>query len=217
MDPRWKHPFTCLLAGPTGSGKTHFACQLIKHADELISSPPEHIMWIYDNDDPESVACIPHNVELTKDLDSIDGLSPNERHLIIVDDKMTDDETAEKMEALFTQGSHHKNISVVYIIQNLFNRHKRHRTISLNTHYLVVFKNPRDRTQIQTLARQTHPGNSKFVLEAYNLATEKPHGYLLLDLHQNTDEAIRLRTEVFEYPQRVFIPNKKKKVMKGYK
>ncbi len=209
MDPRWKHPFTCILSGPTGCGKTHFARQLIKYAADLITPPPEHILWIYDNDDPESTAGIPKYVELTKDVDSINLLSADKRHLVIVDDKMMDDETAEKMEQLFTRGSHHRNLSVVYIIQNLFNKHKRHRTISVNTHYLVIFKNPRDRTQIEVLARQTHPGNSKFVLESYNKATAKPYGYLLLDLHQKTDDAIRLRTDIFDYPQVVFIPNNK--------
>jgi hypothetical protein len=39
---------------------------------------------------------------------------------------------------------HHRNISVMYIVQNLFHRGKHHRTIGLNAHYMVVFKNPRD-------------------------------------------------------------------------
>jgi hypothetical protein len=42
----------------------------------------------------------------------------------------------------------------MYIVQNLFHRWKHHRTISLNAHYMVVLKNPRDVSQIMALADQ---------------------------------------------------------------
>ncbi|KAG8238309.1 hypothetical protein J437_LFUL017844 [Ladona fulva] len=83
---------------------------------------------------------------------------------------------------LFTKGSHHRNLSVIHLTQNLFHQGKGARDISLNTHYIVYFKNPRDRSQIFHLSRQLHPENPKFVQESYNDATEKPHGYLFIDL-----------------------------------
>ena len=79
-----------------------------------------------------------------------------------------------------TKGSH-LNMSVVYIVQNLFDKGKHHRTISLNTHYLVCFKNPRDSTPIQTLARQIFPGRSHLVLEAFALDTDQAYGYLFFE------------------------------------
>src|SRR5258706_1291764 len=50
--------------------------------------------------------------------------------------------------------SHHRNVSVLYLTQNLFFKSKHSRTMSLNSHYIIVFKNPRDVTQIKTLAAQ---------------------------------------------------------------
>ena len=47
--------------------------------------------------------------------------------------------------------------SVMYIVQNLFHRGKHHRTISLNAHYMVLFKNPRYVSQIMALAHQMYP------------------------------------------------------------
>jgi len=44
--------------------------------------------------------------------------------------------------------------SVVYVVQNLFDRDKYHKTISLNVHYPVLFNNPRDKSQIEVLSRQ---------------------------------------------------------------
>ena len=39
------------------------------------------------------------------------------------------------------------------LVQNLFPKNKETRTISLNAHYMVVFKNPRDKSQISHLTR----------------------------------------------------------------
>ena len=54
----------------------------------------------------------------------------------------------------FTRKAHHRNISVLYITQNFFDRSLQHRTISLKAHHLVLFKNPRDKSQITVLSRQ---------------------------------------------------------------
>jgi len=71
---------------------------------------------------------------------------------LILDDLMN--ETNQSVTDLFTKGSHHRDLSVVYIVQNLFNNGKEHRTISLNSHYIAVFKNSRNALQIIHLAKQ---------------------------------------------------------------
>ena len=110
--------------------------------------------------------------------------------------------------SLFTKGSHHRNISVIYIVQNLFDSNKNHRTISLNAHYLIIFKNPRDASQIVHLAKQMYPGQSKYVQEAFTLATNNPHGYLLVDLKQTTPDSLRMRSHIFPGEvQEVYIRN----------
>ena len=81
------------------------------------------------------------------------------------------------------------------------------RNLSLNSHYLVLFKNPRDRHQISVLARQMYPGNTKFLLEAYNDATKQAFGYLLLDLKPSTEDDLRVRTGILSRdPPVVYIP-----------
>ena len=47
MDSRLAHPFTCIVSGPTGSGKSVFTFKLIEHAQEIISPPPERILFCY--------------------------------------------------------------------------------------------------------------------------------------------------------------------------
>ena len=74
------------------------------------------------------------------------------RGLVVLDDLMA--ETDERVTNLFTKKSHHSNTSVIYLVQNLFSKNKESRTISLNSQYMIVFKNPRDVTQMTTLAKQ---------------------------------------------------------------
>jgi len=47
MDPRLKHPFTCLVAGPTGCGKSVFVSRLIQHMQNMMYPVPEKVMWCY--------------------------------------------------------------------------------------------------------------------------------------------------------------------------
>lgn len=38
---KFKHPFTCIVAGPTKVGKTEWVLKLVQYADILIVPPPE--------------------------------------------------------------------------------------------------------------------------------------------------------------------------------
>ena len=106
-------------------------------------------------------------------------------------------ESGNSVANIFTKGLHHRNVSILFLSQNLFHKSKQNRTMSLNAHYLILFKNPRDITQVATLAGQMYVGRSKFLVEAFNDATSKPFGYLLIDLKPGTPENIRVRTNIF--------------------
>jgi len=75
---------------------------------------------------------------------------------------------------LFTNGSHHRNISVILITQNLFHQGRLCRNKSLNVKYSVALKNVRDKSQFQYLARQVHPEDSDSLYKSYLDATERP-------------------------------------------
>ena len=90
---------------------------------------------------------------------------------------------------LFTRGSHHRGISVLYLTQNLFPPGKLSHTISLNSHYLVIFRNPRD-------SKQMFPGRTDYLMESFRDATSRPYGYLVIDCHQLTCENMRLRMNI---------------------
>jgi len=114
---------------------------------------------------------------------------------IVVDDHMSD--VNQLVAYIFTKISHYRNVSILYLTQNLFDKNKYARTINLNAQYLVFFKNCRDAGQFAIFARQMYPTCWKFAVEGYKDATSVPCGYLLVDLNPDQDERYRLRTNVF--------------------
>src|SRR5262249_41285503 len=123
--------------------------------------------------------------------------------LLIIDDLMS--EADERVNNIFTKYSHHQGVSVVFLTQNIF--HKKCRTMTLNSHYLVVFKNPRDNTQIHNLARQMYPSNWRYMTESFADATKKPYTYLFVDLRADTEDKMRLRSGIFPgETQYVYVP-----------
>jgi len=103
---------------------------------------------------------------------------------LIVLDHLMDSAYSTKVSELFTKGSHHRNISLVVITQNLFHQGPSSLDISLNSKYIVVFKNPRGKTQIVHLTRQVYPKNISSFHKAYLEACKFQHTYLFLDLTQ---------------------------------
>lgn len=191
MDVRWKHPFTCLIAGPSGSGKTHFVIQFISKISNLMVPVPNEIVWCYSEwqSSYEGVSGVVFQEGLPQRWEG------DKKRLVILDDLMS--EADDRVTKMFTKESHHRNMSVMFLVQNLFGKNKEQRTISLNSHYIVVFKNPRDVSQITNLGKQMYPGKLQYLLESFKDATSEPHGYLLFDLRQETPDHLRLRTRIF--------------------
>ena len=140
MGSRLAHPFTCIVSGPTGSGKSVFTLKLIEHAQEIISSPPERILFCYG--EYKKIFDNYTEVEFHDGLPDVSSFDGKKRTLLVMDDLMT--RTDDRVVDIYTKISHHKNLSVVHLTQNLFYKNKQTRTLSLNSHYIVLFKNTRD-------------------------------------------------------------------------
>ena len=116
-------------------------------------------------------------------------------NLIIIDDLQDEVANSKLVEQLFTRESHHRNLSVVYINQNLFYQGKHSRTIALNTHYTVLFRNPRAASQLRILRTQT---GLKHLEEAYkDIMKQDQFGYLVIDLSPFSRTEYKVRTHIF--------------------
>jgi hypothetical protein len=211
VDLKFKHPFTCVVSSTTGSGKSSFTLRLLQHLDSPCTEPnfSGGITWCY-----IEKSAVPRRelASLHKDVSFHECVAQNfgSDHgipcLIILDDLLNEVYSKDVCD-LFTKGNH-RNISVILITQNLFLQCRFCRDISLNAKYSVALKNVRDQSQFQYWARQVHPEDRDSVYKAYLDATERPHGYLIFDFPQDTDDHLRYRTNVFpnEYPPIIYVP-----------
>jgi hypothetical protein len=201
MSLGFEHPFTCIIAGPTKSGKTEFVKTILQALPYYIHPCPTNIVWCYGMENIDQINAI--KLVSTVNIDFIEGIpdlnifSPKDINLLIIDDLMNDVGKSKQVSDLFTKGCHHRNISIILLVQNLFHQGPKMRDIHLSTNYLVLFKNPRDKTQISHLARQAFPENPKYLLDAYKKATSKPFGYLMIDFTQTTPDECRITSKIF--------------------
>src|SRR5271156_2825886 len=199
-----------VVSRPTMSGKTTFVHALLNDK-AMFSNPPGRVYWYYGQvtDDlkrkdyilkegiPESFADIPPN------------------SVIVLDDLMHEAKDHPGVTNLFTKLVHHRNLFVINITQNFFLRTNETRTRRLNSQYLVLFKNPSDATQIAVIGRQMFPHNPSFLSHVYSEATKRPHGYIFIDLRQETDDDLRIRSRVLqrEFPMQVYKHERKVQVI----
>lgn len=206
MDLRWKHPFSAVVGGPSSSGKSVFVTKFLENLPTMCDAEFQEVYWYYGKYRPNHISTPVQFREGLPELEDFHDTSS--RKLIVVDDLMQ--ETDKRIVDLFTRGCHHGNISIFYITQNIFHQAKGQRDISLNAHYMVCFKNPRDKAQIRHLAHQVCPENPLFLQDAYRDATSRAYGYLLLDMKQDTPEEYRYRTCIFpcDSTKYAYIPRK---------
>lgn len=189
-------PTTVAVCGCTMSGKTSWVFRLLDNADSMFAIAPKEVLYCYGvyqdaYKQAGNKVSFMQGLPTNSDLDRL----PKGHNVVVLDDLMHDVSKDKGMEALFTRGAHHKNLTIIYLTQNLFS--KGSRTISLNVHYWILMRSPRDTSQIQTLGRQVFPTRSKALWEAYKDATANQYGYLCLDLSPMANEIHRMRTRIF--------------------
>ena len=201
-DLQFKHPFNAFIAGPSQCGKTTVLRQILENHSQTIAGIESKIIkvaWCYGK--WQKYYEIPlKNVEFKY----IDGCPEEDDvfgyDIIVFDDLIQKIEKCPYLAHLFTAGTHHDNQSVVVLTQNYYQKGPIADTLRKNSHYVMLFKDPGDKTIARTMSWRMYPKNFDYMLDAFEQATSQPHGYLLIDRTQNTSDDYRLRSNI--------VPNK---------
>ena len=118
--------------------------------------------------------------------------------LLALDDLIAEGGEEKALLDLFTKHSHHQNITVLYLCQDMFPPGKYAKSISRNAHYIAAFKNPRDQLGIRNLLLQSFPTQWQEVLDTFRKVTDRPNGYMLLDLHPASQDDQRVISRVLK-------------------
>jgi hypothetical protein len=216
-DTRFRTPFNCIVSGASKSGKTTFVYNVLTMADSIIDVKPKHVILFYKYMQDiyqemfakryvhELIAIESNDFNFNSIVEKVSPYKNIGGSMIIFDDSMTD--IVDEFAQIFTNISHHQNCSVIFITQNLFYKDKAYRTMSLNSHYIILMKNERDKQQIGILAKQFCPGNSTYVIQAFNEATTAPFSYLMLDFTQESPACLKLRSHIFphQFPYTIYL------------
>ena len=201
----FESPCTITLISASSGGKTSFVKRLLQNSKGMFMEDFSSIVYCYGSSwqsiFDDMLKCKP-NIIFKEGLptnEELDLLSNDREHsCLILDDLMSEINSATtKIEKLWTVHSLHFKMTVIYLTHNMYQKSPSARTISLNTQYYVLFKNHRDVQQIQHFGRQIYGNKSKYFDRAYQLATERPWGYLLVDLNTRSEDKYRLRTNIF--------------------
>jgi len=191
-------PSATIISSPSGGGKSHLACNLLFHGNEVFEKPISRII----------VVC-KHMQDIYKKLEEkyecifVESLEDCEQFLkpycvLLVDDFMNILDTPKAsiyITEFFTRRVHHEKINILLLLQCIFSKHLR--TCFINCTYLFLGRWVKNLYSVQNFARQFKPTKSKEVLECYDEATKDPYNFLLFDFHVLTPDNYRLRSGVF--------------------
>ena len=160
-NPVFHHPFTMVVSGATGTGKTEWLAKFIESATQIINPSSTSLFYCY-GEENERTAKMAQNEVLTKLISRSDSsVQPTSHslpirtfngipidsevkeeatnaggHLLMVLDDLMVNIKASYLDVLFTRGSHNWGVSVILVTQHLFS--KEIRTSRANAHYLCL-------------------------------------------------------------------------------
>ena len=142
-----QHPFTMMASGPTSCGKTTFVKNILMQ--KKIEPWPQRIVWLYKHWQPAyDIIKYALNVEFIQGIPLSLDFHPNIRNICVIDDLMSEIAKDSRITQLFTEGSHHCNLSVLILNQNMY--HNKDPTQRRNCQYLALWNCPSDKSQIMT-------------------------------------------------------------------
>ena len=202
-DIRFKENFKIFLCGPSRCGKTVFIKDLLENMSSITKQNISKVIYVYKVwqsifEDMHSQGLV--NIFLEeKDniIEKIKNLAYGEASLIIFDD-LINSKNLEEISNLFVVDGRHSNYSLIFTSQRMFVNNEYFRQISNNCDYIVVFRNPRNYSEIRTLAQQLTPIGLD-LLDIYTKATKDPFSYLLINLTQECSEDLKFISHLFDY------------------
>ena len=195
-------PSSVCIIGPSLSGKTYLVSEMIKRRNEVFEKNLKKVLYVYGHYQSlfDQLKASESDIRFTSSIEELEN-PVKVPTLIVLDDMMLEASKKGRLNDIITRyflaRVHHEQYVFVLILQNGFEKHLRN--VALNTQYLGIFNNPRDKSIAYTFGRQIIPSNPRFIVEAYERAVSlRPYGFLWLDLHpQSSNSKFWCRSDLF--------------------
>ena len=187
-------PSSVLVAGPSDCGKTVFTRELVLNNLNLFEIPPSTIHYCYGAWQEGFKPLQEEGIVFHEGIPETEKMIEWFPHggLLIMDDLMDEGSGDKRVLDLFTKYSHHQNVTVIYLCQDMFPNGKYAKSISHNAHYVVAFKNPRGRLRVRNLFLQSFPSTWKEVMEVFRQTTSRRG-------HPSSSDEVRLLSHLLKH------------------
>ena len=196
-DSKLEKPFRLIVGGGSGSGKTEFVKRLVNESH--FSSPFDKIVYCY----PEYLCDVP--AEFDQIVEYQPGLCElayfaalPKNSLVILDDMMSECGNSDAIMKLFSVVARKRNLSLIFIVQNVYDKTKQFRNIRLNATGFVLFKFYAATDVTRRILRDISCDEimSKRQLEKIYV---KNYAYIFIDIHpKRHSEFCTIRSNIFE-------------------
>ena len=200
MNPQLTTPFTMLVAASSNSGKTELVRDLLINHYLMFEKPLEEIIWLYHKNAKEEDLFHDLSTRLNVLITFIEGFpakdisdgalfksDKNAIKCIVLDDCVVSALKSPNFLDLFTVLSHHMNIVVIAILQNLHADTSSQRQIMnniiRNVSYIVLFPDRRQMAAARQIARTYFNGEEHRLIKPFKqlIESKQKHDYLLID------------------------------------
>ncbi len=210
-------PSRMVISGPTLSGKSTFALNLLKFREKVYShnfsriiyALPENMFHLHQSfiNDLRQACPFIEIVEGLPDLLQLNlTMEKNSHKLIIFDDMMSQVFESKQILELITTTSPHSNISVITICQTLFFPSKHRITFIRNCSEKVLFHDKVDQNQLSILSRHLMPNKPNFLQECFDFLFENTNKsdqkYLVIDANPLSNLPHNCIVRSFIFPQK---------------
>jgi DNA replication protein DnaC len=139
-------PFSLIVSGMSQSGKSTLTGSILKRRNEIITtsdgSPIERVLYCYTEAQPKFFAELQQSIPVIKfhkgiPEDFTDG--SDKPSLVVLDDLMTECGKSDTASNAVTRVSHHRNCSLIILVQNFF--YKGLRSITGSVCLCMLFDN----------------------------------------------------------------------------
>ncbi|NQY53283.1 MAG: hypothetical protein HRT42_06875 [Campylobacteraceae bacterium] len=210
FDLKLKHPANYLVTGPSQTGKTTFIFNIIENLEHVITPVIKNVVYIYGMYQ-KMFKKYEKKVFFTDDLKYISA-SFDTPTLLILDDVMLSLGNSTELLELFTVRGHHRSISVILVLHNIFSIGKVFKSLKDNTHYYYITEYLQDMIKLKIFARQI--GDSQdpnYFMSSYLDAIREKYNGLLVDVHPKSElrKIAKYRSKVHQINGQVlYIPKR---------
>ena len=200
----FRSPSLCVIAGASASGKTQLMIGILKRLHQMFHPVPDQIFFMYSQNKMQyedlTEKTLGRPIEFINELDEeiYKKFNPDISSLLIVDDFQQQIATSPLIGKLATALCHHKNVTLFLLLQNYFFGSKSSSLdIRRSTQYTIFTKSLQDKQMIRTFASRCYPMQIKEFIKIYDDAMgQSLYSHLLIDFHPETDDRIRLRSDI---------------------